>query len=125
MRGCFRLARRLDSFRIARSVIVDLETEELVDCLKRILVWGRDANSTTCRRRLKCVGYCASLRFHHGNPRRQSVMNEHGHLEVALREHLSDVGQMHSYLVPSDPVVLIFRVHFDCATICEEKEMVG
>jgi hypothetical protein len=52
-------------------------------------------------------------------------MNEHRHLEVAIREHLRDVGQMHSYLVPSDLVVLIFRAHLYCATICKEQEMVG
>jgi hypothetical protein len=52
-------------------------------------------------------------------------MNEHGHLEIAFREHLRDVGQMRSYLVPSDLVVLIFRIHLYCATICEEQEMVG
>src|ERR1035438_10250740 len=106
-------------------MIVDLKSKKLVDCLKRILVCGRDANSAASRRRLERVGYCAFLGFHHRYPGGHFVMNEHRHLEIAFRKHLGDVGQMYPYFIPTGLVVLIVRVHLDYATTWKEQEMMG
>ena len=52
-------------------------------------------------------------------------MDEHRHLKIARREHLSNVGQMHPYLVAGRCVVWGVRLYFDCAAIRIKPEMVG
>ena len=114
-----------DHLGIARSVVVDLKSQELMNRLHRVGICTDHTNLAPGGCRLEDVGDFAALELHHRNAWRYRVMDEHRHLKIAVVEHFGDVRQVRSYFVTSVCVVCIVGDHFDCAAIGKETKMVG
>ena len=104
-------------------MIFDLKDKELMDGFYRIRIIARDMNPSAAGYRFEHVDNGSSLGFHHGNTRGHRIMDEHRHLEISVSKHLSNVREVHSYLVLSGCIFGIIRGHLNHTAVHQEPEV--
>ena len=97
----------------------NLKPEEFVDSLKRLLVLCPYAHPCPCFGLLKFVMNLVMEFLHDGRSEWCCVVNEHRHVEVALRKHFGDVGKVHADFIPASFVRRVIRLNFDSSTVFE------
>ena len=94
----------MDFDRVACFVVGYLEAEEGVNGLEGFRVGGGDLDFSAVERVAVEVADLAAEFGHDGRAGRCGVVNEHGDIEVAGREALDDVGEMHADFVADSGV---------------------
>lgn len=113
------------SRRVAGLVVSDLKAEELLNRLERLGIVSGDPDPSAPIRRLKLVVHRAAQPPQRGHPGRHPVVNQHGGVEVAGREHPGDVRQMNANQVAAGRVVRVVGLNFDRSAIWVQPEMVS
>lgn len=88
--------------RISRLMVSNLEIQEVMDCVKSVVIRRRDANPSACGQLLKGVRDVGPPVLHLGDAGRGLAMDEHRNGEVTVGEHRRDVFQVH----PNHPQIL-------------------
>jgi hypothetical protein len=111
--------------RVARLVVGDLETQKSVDGSQGFGAGGGDLDFGAARGVAVEITDLASEFGHHGCAGRCGVVDEHGYVEVACREALDDVGEVHANLVAGGGVFGIVGGDIDGTAGFVEAEMVS
>src|SRR6266542_876923 len=111
--------------RVAGLVVFDLKVQELVNGLKRSGVLRRDGDRASALRRLELVSDRRLQFLHDRHAGRDLFVDEHWRVEVPLREHLRDVGQVSPDQVPAPGVRGVVHLCLDPAACGSQSEVVG
>ena len=109
---------------ISGHVFLDLEFQELVNCLQSLRVAGGDLNQSAASSFLVFVADFFLELLHDLGSRWRLLVNQHGNLKVPLAEHRCDVPQMTTDLIATGGIFGIVRFNLNrTAIICQEKVM--
>src|SRR5713101_3417508 len=85
--------------RIPRLVFLDLESQEVMNCVQGVGTVGRDNNPRTLFRFFELVFDIALQPLHDGHAWGDLIVDQHRRFEVTSGEHPCDVAEMHSDLI--------------------------
>jgi hypothetical protein len=106
-------------------MVLDLESQELVNGIEGWLVVRRNHDSRAARGFLQIP---VDLIFQPGHDRRswnRCSVNEHGRVEITNREHLRDVLEVTPDLVAAVGVFYVVRADVNCAAVVMKLKMMG
>ena len=110
---------------ISRLMILDLEAEKAVDSGKRLRVVSGYPELCAVRGVLGPVGDLAFQLLHGLHAWRDSGVNKHRYIKIALGEFYGNHRQMLTNSLLASSIRRFIALYFDSTAVCQEMEMMG